>query len=268
MSTRGRIANLERSHGPASAVLMWVQAVNQYQIFDDYDRACIDEVPGSTDLDRLHDQVVASVTDALKGKPPAELDRATGTALDNAHFLYQLVLALNNSVLEFARAAPPRVLALFHEARLLARDPLTANVRVRRADREGANRVDADWNAWQVAVDAIIDEVRADKRARTIILDRYFDGQAVLFAQFARCWARLEKLAGLLDRKGIDWAPRPARSPARRRGRRDPDGQSDPMESRAVSRANELIDNARIATYDRMGQHDRAMAILERRFRS
>jgi hypothetical protein len=268
MSTRGRIAKLERSHRPASAVLMWVQSVNQYPSLDDFVRACIDEGQGTTDLDRLRDRVVASVTDALKGEPPAELARATGIALRDAYFLYHLVLVLNSSVLEFARAAALDTLVLIHEAGSLGRDPLSDDVKVRRADREGANRVDAAWNAWQVAVDAILDDVRAEERVRTIVLDRYFDGQAVLFTQFARSWATLEALADLLDRKRVERAPRPVRRPARRRGRHNPDAQSDPMESRAASRANELIDDARIATYDKMGEHERAMAILESRFRA
>jgi hypothetical protein len=268
MSARGRIAKLERAHGPASAVVLWVQAVNGYPTVEDFIRACIDEGHGTMDLERLQDQVVASVTDALKGEPPAEVARATGIALSDAHFLYNLVLVLNSSVFEFAGVAGLQASILFHELRSLRRDPLSEDVRARRADPEGANRVDAAWDAWQAAVEAFIGDVRAEERARSLVVGRFFDAQAVLYAQCARLSASLEAAAGLLDRRRDDTAPTSSRTRAELRGRRNPKARSGSIESRAAARADELIDDARVATYEHLGEHQRARAILERRFRA
>jgi hypothetical protein len=102
----------------------------------------------------------------------------------------------------------------------------------------------------------LVADVRVETGARAELERRYLSGHAVLFPDAAAAFAThvelVERLLGLAD------IIEPARRPKRSSG-----GESIAAQVRAL--ATRLADDARVKTYELLGERERAVSIMERR---
>jgi hypothetical protein len=265
MSTDRRVAKLEHALPARHAVRLWFEAAIQYPSLAAYARSCLDQDDPTADLTRIHDQVVASVTEALRGKSRVEIPRLVRVALRDAAFLYQLVLILNTTAAEIARLGALRSLVLVGQLGQLVSDPMYEPGAARRADPEAARAIDAAWQTWRETTESFVGEVEVEALARATLDDAHFGGRPVLFAEVAEDWIRLVEQA---DR--LQFLVGTMREPFRTRAgfhRRPPllPATSSTIADRARSRAADLADDARIAAFEFFGEHHLAAAIAQRR---
>lgn len=162
-----------------------------------------------------------------------------------------------------ARPANPRRAEAIHHRREEA--PELFGDRPVPGDVDGGGGAVSIWQLWRRATDFLSSAVEIEEQARTTIQVTYLDGHEALFSDTRKTWTELRaqvdglaKLAVLLPRKR-------ART---RKGERDSAGAPEgTFAERAQKRAREFADDARIKTFELLGERDRAVAIMERRLR-
>ena len=256
MTLAHRVARLEAAVTPRDAVLAWLTEAHAYPTLPDYIAAIRDAPREDWPLVRIAGQVEAAVQATTKGTPQ-EVWQAVRSALGDACFLFELVLQGNLAAREVRDIEGLRwaVLAkwsglLAVEAELASRDHLD--------DPEHAAREAQDWRD---ALAFTLANLYLEEAARTSLERRYLAGRSVLFPALAQEWRdlveRLEWLAQHADRLQ---EPGPSTPPTNVAG----------LRSRGVElapgRATELADLARIHALDMLGERERVLAILVRRF--
>jgi hypothetical protein len=134
---------------------------------------------------------------------------------------------------------------------------------------------DARWTAWGGAVASLIGDLYAAEEARTHLERRYLERTPTLFPDPAADWQELreqaERLAGLGDAVAVKAArvdgARHRRSPSSRRPTIDLRQLRAWALDRAPDEAASLVDVARAAALDLLGDTDGAGAIAERHLR-
>lgn len=266
MSTAGRLAKLERSLTPTQAALLWFENANRFGSLDAYARFWVEQADPAADLERMIDQVSSSVSEALKGREPREIIRATDVALGDVRLLYHMILVLNQAPRKASLLADAGFVALVGEMRRYLNDPLSTDVEARRADPEGTSLTDGGWRSWRQRTEELVSVLRVEQRAHILVYERYFGGRAVLFADAAEASTRFVEVADWLARI-VKLLPEPYRTRARPQRKPRAAAESRSIEDRAVSRAKDLIDEGRIAAYIGLGDRGRALAIAEGQLR-
>jgi len=126
------------------------------------------------------------------------------------------------------------------------------------------------WQEWCTATAALLTGIYAAEEARLLLERRYLDGHPAVFPDVTADWERLresaERLAGLSD------ALRPLMDGRQRETIDLVDLDLDEVRaagrSRGSARASRLVDEARAATREIIGNHEGAAVIAERHVRS
>ena len=185
----------------------------------------------------------------------------------------ELVLRLNSVAEETVRIEGLRYAALFWEMRALAAEAELARGREHPdADHTIAER----WQAWREGSTGLAAGLFLKEEARALLERRYLEGTPTLFPDLAADWLRLceqaERLAGLGDL--VDVTAATVDGARRRRGRAPGRPQIDLHQLRAAAlegapdEAASLVDAARAAALDTLGDTDGVAAIAERRLRA
>jgi hypothetical protein len=266
VTTKVRLTNLESSLSPTRAVLLWYGRASQFGSISAYVRHCIDQPNSVADLDELNDQIIRFVRQTREAETPDEVARAVHVALRDGRFLFELVLESNSCVGRLRQLAQVHSQVLVSQLGDLLDDPRSFDVAVRRADPKGAASVDAGWRGWRDRTEALISAVRVQQAAMTRIDRRFFGGRAVLFPDLTEAWNRLtERVEWLAVVVGELREPYRTRAGLNRRRQRTTMLQS--LEDQGALRARELIDAARIAAFDRLGDRQAALRLAERHLR-
>ena len=218
-------------------------------------------------------QARAAAVEALRGQPRAAVREAAHQAIRDAIFLVELVLRLNSVAEETVRIEGLRYAALFWEMRALAAETELARGREHPdADHTIAER----WQAWREGSTGLAAGLFLKEEARALLERRYLEGTPTLFPDLAADWLRLceqaERLAGLGDL--VDVTAATVDGARRRRGRAPGRPQIDLHQLRAAAlegapdEAASLVDAARAAALDTLGDTDGVAAIAERRLRA
>ena len=179
--------------------------------------------------------------------------RATGDGL----FVFILVLQMNGAALEIARVEGRRAAATFYWMGCLLGGP-------REKDLEPAEwtahkkELGSAWRSWRAVVAGLLATVVVEEDARTQLEGRYLGGQRSLLADAEREWS---SFAEQVDRL---WSLAETLVPLTKAEERTLTKDSGQLfDERVQERARTLVDDARISTFDRLGENSRALAILE-----
>jgi hypothetical protein len=119
------------------------------------------------------------------------------------------------------------------------------------------------WHSWRAVVAGLLATVMVEEDARTQLEGHYLRGQASLFADAETEWSMFAEIVDSLwslSEKLVPLTPAEERRVSKDGGRL--------FDDRVQGRAGKLADDARISTFDRLGEQRRALAILERRLGS
>ncbi len=269
MIAERRLAKLEGALSPKAATLVWLAEAHQFGSLAGYVDWLIDQPISAAPLERVPAQARAAAVEALRGQPREAVREAAHQAIRDAIFLVELVLRLNSVATETIRIEGLRYAAFFWEMRALSAEAELARRNRSRADRSAASLVKS-WQAWCAATAALLTGLYAAEEARALLERRYLDSHPALFPDATADWERLresiERLAGL------GAALRPLME-GRRRAPRSADNEPPGLDLDAVRAAARtqapavaapLVDEARIAALDILGDAEGATSIAAR----
>jgi len=268
-----RLAKLEGALSPKAATLLWLEEAHEFRSLPAYVDWLIDQPISAAPLERVPQQARAAAIEALRGQPREAVREAAHGAVRDAIFLVELVLKLNLAAEETVRIEGLRYAVFFWEMRAISAEAALARRSRSRADRQRSNVVER-WQTWCTASAALLTGIYAAEEARLFLEGRYFDGRPALFPDVIEDWQplreRAERLAGL----GDALPPLPV---GRRRASRSAEIEPPPLDLdslRAVTRtqaatvAARLVDEARAAALDVLGDTKGATSIAARRLRA
>jgi hypothetical protein len=260
-----RLSKLEGALRPREAVLAWLAEAQQFTTITDYGRRVAELPIEAAPLSVIGRRVDAAVRQDMKGQPRQSVEDAVYRSTGDAIYLYALVFQINIDAVETAKVEGLRAAAVFYWMGCLLggpRDDELAPDEVADHHRELAQC----WATWRSVVDRLDLDVRVANEARTTLAGRYYGGHDVLLADAAMEWARHVDVVERLKAFADDIRPPDPGRAARPRRRREHSVAS--VKERAESRVSWLTDLARVRAYDVLGDHPKAVAIMERRILS
>jgi hypothetical protein len=273
MTAERRLAKLEGALSPKAATLLWLAEAHQFGSLPAYVAWLIDQPISVAPLERVPMQARAAALEALRGQPREAVREAANRAIRDAVFLVELVLKVNVAAEQATQLLSLRYAALFWEMRAISAEAQLEAPGLSRGTRGGR---DARWTAWRVAVASVIDYLYAVEETRAHLERRYLESTSTLFPDLAAGWLRrreaVERLAGLGDVVPVTTArvegARHHRGPSSRRPEIDLRRLRAAALDRAPEEASSLVDAARGAALDALGDTDGASMISERRLRA
>jgi len=268
-----RLAKLEGALSPKAATLLWLAEAHQFGSLPAYVDWLIDQPISAAPLERVPEQARAAAVEALSGLPREVVREASHQAVRDAVFLVELVLRLNSVAEEAIRTEGLRHAALFWEMRAISAEAQLEAAASSRAAREGRT---ARWAAWRAAVASLLGDLYAAEERRAHLERRYLESATTLFPDLAADRLRLreevERLAGLgalvaVTTAGVDVA-RHRRRPSSRRAEIDLHQLRAAALEGAPEEAASLLDAARAAALDVLGDAAGAAAAAERRLQT
>lgn len=265
MTVARRLARLEGTLGPREAVLAWLSDAQRFDGLPDLARSIIDTPTADTPLSRICAQTESGVRGAMRAESYEVVERAVRRSVGDAIFLYVLVIRLNLSTMEFANVEALRAGGLFFQMAAMRADPEMFGDRTLTGAPDGGGGAVSAWQLWRRATDFLCSAVEIEEQARAAIQVIYLDGREALFSDTTKAWTELRAQVDGLAKLAV---LRPRKRARTRRGERDSaDAPAGTLEERVQERARELADDARIKTFELLGERDRAVAIMERRLR-
>ncbi len=271
MSADRRLTKLEGALSPKAATLLWLTELHAFPTLAAYVAWLIDQPASAAPLYRVPVAAEAGVRDALRGEKRVAVDRSVREAVRQAVFLVELVIRLNAAAEEAIQLLGLCCSALSWQLRAI-----TAEVQLDLAGPSHGPRRGhpARQVAWRRAVASLIGDVYLAEESRAHVERRYLDGRLALFPDLAADWLRLrelaERLAGTDDIDASATRVAGARHRPGAASRRSAIDQGQ-IRASALDRAPEevasLVDAARAAVLDALGDTDGAATIAGRRVR-
>jgi len=269
MIAKHRLAKLEGALSPKAATLLWLGEAHEFGSLPAYVDWLIDQPISAAPLERVPEQARAAAVKALRGQPREAVREASRQAIRDAIFLVELVLRLNSVAEEMTRIEGLRYAVSFWEMRALSAEAELARRNRSRGGRSAASLVERG-QAWCAATTALLTGIYAAEEARALLERRHLDGHPALFPDATAAWGRVresvERLTGLGD------ALRPLMMGTTRSHGSAPDLDLEALRSgaraQALAVAARLVDEARAATLDVMGDVEGASSIAARRLRA
>ena len=268
MTAERRLRQLEGALSPKAATLLWLAEAHEYGSLEAYVHWLIDQPISAAPLERVPGQAQAAVVAAMRGQPRDVVRAAAYRAVRDAVFLVELVIRLNGAAVELSKLEGLRYAVLFWKMRALSAE---ASLSGAEASRQARAALAARWRTWSADFTALITGLHAAEEARACLEHQYLDGHPALFPDAIEDWARLrestESLVGLGDilRPLIEGQ---RKAPARRRRTSELYALQAEARRQASALAARLVDEARLATLDVLGDGAAASAIAARRFRA
>lgn len=271
MTAERRLAKLEGALSPKAATLLWLEEAQQFRSLPAYVNWLIDQPISAAPLERVPEQARAAAVEALRGLPREVVREANHQAVRDAIFLVELVLKLNVAAEEAIGLLGLRHAALFWEMRAISAEAELERRSRSPAGRSAANVVER-WQAWCTATAALLTRICAAEEARALLERRYLDGHPVLFPDAIADWGRLQESAERLASRGDSLRPLSVGLRAPRSAEIEPpDLDLDALRSGARAQvptmAARLVDEARAATLDVLGDSEGATSMAARRLR-
>jgi hypothetical protein len=258
---------LEGALSPKAATLLWLAEAHQFGSLDAYIEWLIDQPISAAPLERVPVQSERAVRAAMRGQPREVVRLAAQRAIRDAIFGVELVIRLNGAAVELSKVEGLRYAVLFWQMRALGAE---ASLSGDEASRQATSASVARWRTWCTDVTALVTRLCAAEETRVHLERLYLDGHPALFPDAIEDGARLregaERLAGLGDTLGPLFEGHPP-TPGRRR-KLDLDALRAAARRQAPALAARLVDEARLATLDVIGDEAAAAAIAARRFRA
>ncbi len=248
MSIRARLVKVETSLTPEQAVLLWFREAQQTASYEEYAQKVMREPVSEAPRSRLPRMVAQAAREALRkqGKNEILLQKAELQAWKQTDFLLLLIMNLNAEALEGQRERW-LCLALLQQQLLRMAEDFDSG----RPDKHN------EWESWR---QLLVSELRQHYRfqaAASLLGNRYFAGNAVLFqdsiGDLCGCIELLEKLVAVYDQcedlpcwKAIDLGEL-------RRA----------VEPQASGKASAAVDVARAKVLRDLGDHEAANRLMK-----
>ena len=266
MTARRRLAKLEGALSPKTATLLWLTEAHGFGSLEAYVDWLIDQPISAAPLERVPEQSERAVRAAMHGQPRDAVREAAHQTVRDAVFLVELVIRLNVEATEIVRVEGLRYAALAWEARALGAEASHSGAG---ASREAKAAGVARWRTWGGDVTALVTRLHAAEEARTLLERHYLDGHAALFPDAIEDGTRLHESAERLVELGDSVAPLiEGPLPARRRRKLGLEAIRAAARTEAPLLAARLVEAARLATLDVLGDGAAASTIAARRFRA
>jgi hypothetical protein len=269
MIAERRLAKLEGALSPKAATLLWLAEAHEFGSLPAYVDWLIGQPISAAPLERVPEQARAAAVVALRGQPREAVREAAHQAVRDALFGVELVLRLNSAAEETIRIEGLQYAALFWEMRAISAEVQVESGAPSRRTSAGHT---ARWSAWRATLASLIRDVYATEEARAHLERRYLDGTPTLLPDLAADWEALRGRAERLGDLGDVVNVTAGRVDGSRHRRVRP--QIDLRQLRAAARksapeeAASLVDAARAAALDALGDADGAAAIAERWMRT
>ena len=272
MTAERRLARLEGALSPKAATLLWLEEAHRFRSLPAYVDWLIDQPISAAPLERVPEQARAATIEAMRGQPREVVREAAHHAVRDAIFLVELVLRLNSMATKTIRIEVLRYAAMAWQLRAVGAEAQLDAAGDPARDRPGVAA--RSW-AWRDAVGDLLTDLYVIEEARALLERRYLDGRAALFPETAIDWGRLqasvETLADLSgDLRNVMGTTRLGRARRRAAGSRSLDLDAMRATARAQAKVGAvyLVDMARAATLDLVGDSKGAAAIAEQRLRA
>jgi hypothetical protein len=254
-----RVAALELSLQPLDVVLRVLAEAQAYASIDAYARG-VAEVPiESAPLSRIGTETETSVRAAMKGEPREEIDRAVRRAVGDAIFRYILFLRINTAALEIADREGLRAATCFYWMGCLLGGPHERDLEPAEWVEHQGELANA-WRLWRGVVASLLVVVMVEEDAREQLETRYLAGHPALLAESRADW---DRFADQIDRLWSLSAEPVSHDPGEKEHVETVDTGA--FDERVAERVRRLADDARVSTFERLGETPRATAITERR---
>ncbi len=260
MTDARRVAALESSLQPLEVVLRVLAEAQEYASIDAYARAVAEAPVESAPMSRIAANTEASVRAALKGQPRETVAAAIRRAVGDAIFRFILFLRINTETLAMAEHEGLRAAAAFYWMGSLLGGPREGDLE---PDEWVAHQAEqtAAWRLWRGVVASLLVVTFVEEDAREQLEARYLGGRPALLAESQADWDRfveqVDRLWSMSD-KLVPLSP----DEEQRVDATSPNA----LDERVAERAQRLADDARVSTFERIGETPRAVAIMERRF--
>jgi hypothetical protein len=248
-----RLTAIEQRLQPLEIVLGVIAEAQAFPSIEAYARAVADQPVEASPISRIAADVEASVRSTMRGRLAAEVAAAVRREVGDAVFRYILFLKLNEAALELADREGLRATAVFYWMGCLLGAPDEDDLS---PEDWVAHRMELDtaWSSWRAVVASLDDLVAVEDAARETVEDQFLGGLPSLLGDAAGAWdrfaAQVEHLASVATVLAT---------------RADSEESGVILGDRVAERARRLTDDARVATFERIGEMLRAVAIIERR---
>ena len=175
MTAERRLAKLEEALSPTQLVLRWMAEAHTFEDIESYVASLLDERLPVAPLDRLAREAAHGARTAMRGKRPELVNAAARNALRETVFRFELVMRINVTAHELLEREALIDAALSANLALAFRDD-EQRARPKRLEPLGQLR---DLISFRVS------ELGATAQARTIVAERYLQGQSALFPNVA-----------------------------------------------------------------------------------
>ena len=152
-----RLEKLEGHLTPKQAALLWLQDAHQFDTMSEYSDSLKGGPESAWPIPRLCDQIYASVTKAMKGRPKEEIAPALRQAYLDVLFLFYLHQRVNATVMERERYFASHSLMLAQQLSALGREHIHNDQAMLNRMRVGLNMPYPLDPATAAAVDAARD---------------------------------------------------------------------------------------------------------------
>jgi hypothetical protein len=262
MRATKRLTEFDRSLSPQGAVLRWIATVQGHPTDDAY----MDAVSGTPGWRPPFEVMRAAMDDTVRrarvGQTPEEIAYAVRQARGDLLFLYELARGINTAAREVTDRWKVEAGLLWIIGKMLEQDPDSWEPEPR--DRDPADDpLGRGWRSWKDMLTLLLEHVAVEEGAWVRLEGSYFHARPVLFPDEVGAWeelrVQLEPLRALLATLPPHLVARAARVTV---GWQLP---ADSVADRVAARAGELADDARIVTFEWLGEPERGQRILDAR---
>jgi hypothetical protein len=263
MTAARQLTAVEGSLQPLEIVLRVIAEGHEHATLGAYARAVAEAPVESAPMSRIAAEVEGSVRAAMKGQDRDAIRTAVEKSVGDAIFRYLLFVRINTATFEIAELEGLRAAAAFYWMGSLLGGP--------REDEldpddwaEHQKEQHRCWEAWRGVVASLNLTLMIEDEARVELERRYLGGREALLGDVDEVWERfadqverLWSLSEVMVPTTEDDVTAEATSAA-----------PDTYDERVAERVQRLADDARISTFERIGEMPRAVAIVERRLLS
>jgi hypothetical protein len=262
VTTKRQVAALEGSLDPLAVVLRVIAEAHEYASLDAYARAIAEQPVEIAPLTRISKEIESSVRTTMKGKPRDDVEATVRRAVGDGVFRYILFIRVNTAALEIAEREGLRAAACFYWMGCLLGGPREGDLEPA-AWKEHQKEQAECWRSWRGVVASILLLSLEEEDAREQLEARYLGGRTALLAETKSDW---DRFAEQIDRL---WSISEKDVPlSQDEEKRISNLDLASLDQRVAERARHIADDARIATFERLGENSLAVAILERRLTS
>lgn len=262
MTAKRQIAAIEASLDPLEAVLQVIAEAQEFGSLRAYVHSIADQPVEVAPLTRIGRQAEASVRAAMKGRKRDEVEAAVYRAVGDAVFRYILFVRLNTAALDTADREGLRAAAAFYWMGCLLGGPREGDLEPEEWVAHQAEQAEC-WQQWRGAVANLLLRSIVEDDAREQLEARYLDRRPALMADTAEAWDRFADQVDRLWSMCEKLVPQQEDEAAQLEK-----ADISPLDQRVADRAKELADDARVSTFERLGDMPRAVAIMEQRLGS